>query len=124
MLCTGCTGSTLTSTATSADTCTDNRLQLPLKCNLALKVSQCAETETTPPPYIGSGCSRESFGSVPRNRPHAKLSTLQQMTAAAVAREKARLYAEFKRHGAEGSNEFMDDLAPEEFLELEQLRSK
>ena len=61
---------------------------------------------------------------MPKHRPHAQLSALQQMTAAAVAREKARLYAEFKRHGAEGSSEFMDDLAPEEFLELEQLRSK
>ncbi len=61
---------------------------------------------------------------MPKHWPHAKSSILQQMTAAAVAREKARLYAEFKRHGAEGSNEFMDDLAPEEFLELEQLRAK
>ena len=47
---------------------------------------------------------------------------LQQMTAAAVAREKAKLYAEFGRGGGEGM--MADDLAPEEFLELEQLRQK
>lgn len=44
------------------------------------------------------------------------------MTAAAVAREKAKLYAEFGRGGGEGM--MADDLAPEEFLELEQLRQK
>ena len=48
---------------------------------------------------------------------------MQQMTAAAVAREKAKLYAEFGRGvGEEGG--LADDLAPEEFLELEELRKK
>ena len=45
---------------------------------------------------------------------------VQQMTAAAVAREKAKLYAEFGR----GDGGLADDLAPEEFLELEELRKK
>lgn len=48
---------------------------------------------------------------------------LQQMTAAAVAREKAKLYAEFGRGGSEEGG-LADDLAPEEFLELEELRKK
>ena len=48
---------------------------------------------------------------------------VQQMTAAAVAREKAKLYAEFGRGGAEEGG-LADDLAPEEFLELEELRKK
>ena len=45
------------------------------------------------------------------------------MTAAAVAREKAKLYAEFGRGGSEEGG-LADDLAPEEFLELEELRKK
>lgn len=48
---------------------------------------------------------------------------LQQMTAAAVAREKAKMYAEFGRGGGEEGG-LADDLAPEEFLELEELRKK
>lgn len=48
---------------------------------------------------------------------------VQQMTAAAVAREKAKLYAEFGRGGGEEGG-LADDLAPEEFLELEELRCK
>ncbi len=48
---------------------------------------------------------------------------MQQMTAAAVAREKAKLYAEFGRGGGEEGG-LADDLAPEEFLELEELRKK
>ena len=45
------------------------------------------------------------------------------MTAAAVAREKAKLYAEFGRRGGEEEG-LADDLAPQEFLELEELRKK
>ncbi|DBB13877.1 hypothetical protein WJX82_005698 [Trebouxia sp. C0006] len=48
---------------------------------------------------------------------------LEQMTAAAVAREKAKLYAEFGRRGGEEEG-LADDLAPQEFLELEELRKK
>lgn len=51
------------------------------------------------------------------------LFLLQQMTAAAVAREKAKMYAEFGRGGGEEGG-LADDLAPEEFLELEELRKK
>jgi len=51
------------------------------------------------------------------------VSRLQQMTAAAVAREKAKLYAEFGRRGGEEEG-LADDLAPQEFLELEELRKK
>ena len=51
------------------------------------------------------------------------VSVLQQMTAAAVAREKAKLYAEFGRGGGEEGG-LADDLAPEVFLELEELRKK
>lgn len=51
------------------------------------------------------------------------VSCLQQMTAAAVAREKAKLYAEFGRRGGEEAG-LADDLAPQEFLELEELRKK
>lgn len=53
----------------------------------------------------------------------AFVSCLQQMTAAAVAREKAKLYAEFGRRGGEEEG-LADDLAPQEFLELEELRKK
>ena len=45
------------------------------------------------------------------------------MTAAAIAREKAKLYAELGRAGGE-EGALPDDLAPEEFLELEELRRK
>ena len=58
-----------------------------------------------------------------QSRALASVCALQQMTAAAVAREKAKLYAEFGRGGGEDAG-LADDLAPEEFLELEELRRK